>query len=194
MTVAVSRRTGEHRNDYLRPKNAHDGDDVAKQRILRPVPQRLLCGLRETKIERAREELPATIETSRREQLLRADHAEHYAQLVANEILPTVAARQREVSRLDLPASREPRDELRVLVVRMCRDHEHARRDIEPGDGLAQDDCAALLSKQEARREKSRREKRSYHQTFVVFRRALVAGRVSTSERMRCCAALCASE
>ena len=113
----------------------------------------LLGSLRKAEVVGPGEELSPAIDAPGGEELLRADHAQECAELVADEVLAAVAAGEREVARLDVLAAREPRDHLRVLVVRVRADHQHARRDIEAGDGLSQCDCAALLRMQEARRE-----------------------------------------
>jgi LmbE family N-acetylglucosaminyl deacetylase len=49
------------------------------------------------------------------------------AELVADEVLAAVAARQREIRRLDVAPFGEKRDELSVFVVRMRPDHQNAR-------------------------------------------------------------------
>ena len=145
MPVSVARRPAEHRDDDLRPEGAHHRHDVAQDRVLRPVRVRLLGRLREAEVVRAREELPPAVDAPRREQLLGADHAEQRPELVADQVLSAVAARERQIRRLDVPPAREPGEELRVLVVGVRADHQHARRDVEPRHRLTQRDCAALL-------------------------------------------------
>ena len=71
---------------------------------------------------------------ARGEQLLGADHAEHRPELVADEILSAVAAGERQIRRLDVPRLGEIRDELRVFVVGVRADHQHARRRAEALD------------------------------------------------------------
>src|SRR5439155_11578102 len=88
--------------------------------------QRLGWVLREAEIDRPREELPSAVESPRREQFLRADDAELFAELRPQDILPAVAARDGEIRRSIPVAAREVRDELRVLIVLMRRDVEHA--------------------------------------------------------------------
>ena len=87
--------------------------------------------LGESEIERAREVLAAAVDAARGEQLFGADHSERRAELVADQILSAVAAREREIRRLDVPRLGEIGDELRVLVIRMRADHQHARRGAE---------------------------------------------------------------
>ena len=94
MAVPVARRPAENRDDHVRPEITHDADDVAQDRILRPVLVRLFGALRESEIECAREVLMAAVDAPRGEQFLGANRAERVAELVANEILTAVAARQ----------------------------------------------------------------------------------------------------
>jgi hypothetical protein len=145
VAMAVARRPAEHRHDDLRPEGAHHRHDVAQDRVLHPVRVRLLGRLGEAEIVRAREVLPAAVEPPRREQLLGADHPELRSELVADQVLPTVAARQGEIRRLDVLPARQPGEELGVLVVRVSADHQHAPRHVQSRHGLAQRDCAALL-------------------------------------------------
>src|SRR5688500_3391745 len=108
LAVAVARGPGEHRDDYMRAERAHDRDDVAEQ--LLPGPMLVCVGriLREAEIIRAGEVLPGAIDPARRDELLGAHDAERFAQLVADEILSSIAPRQREVRGLDMPAARQP--------------------------------------------------------------------------------------
>ncbi len=94
-----------------------------------------------------------TVEPARGEQLLRPDRAEALAELVADQVLPAVAAREREVGHVHLTPAREPREQLRVLVVRMRTDDEHAAGDGEPAHQLVQCGRAAFLPGGGARRD-----------------------------------------
>ncbi len=109
--------------------------------------ERLLGGLGKAEVEGAGEVLAPAIYASCGKQFFGADHAELHTEFVADEVLATVAACEREVGRFHVASAREPGDELGVLVVRVGADHEHAWRDVETRNGLAQDDCAALLRK-----------------------------------------------
>ena len=109
LPVTVGRRAREDGDDHLRPERAHDRDGVLEQRILRPFAERLVERLREAEVERAREVLTAAIDAARREQLFGADHAEHFAELVADQVLAAVAARERQIRGLDVAALREDR-------------------------------------------------------------------------------------
>jgi hypothetical protein len=154
VAMPVARSAAEHGDDHLRAKGTHDRHHVAQQGIPGPVGVRLLSALAETEIVGAREELSTAVDSTRGEQLLGADHPEQWAELVADEVLSTVAAREREVRGLDLPSAGEPGDELRILVVGMRTDHEDARRDVEPGDRLTERSRATPLGGEEAWREK----------------------------------------
>ena len=157
VTVTIAWGAGKYRHDDLRPEGPHHRHHVAENRVLGPVRVRLLGCLGKAEVVGARKELASSIETARREQLLRANHAEQYAQLVANEILSAVAPREREIARLHLPSARQPCDELRVLVVRMRTDDEYARGDVESGHRFAQHGCAAHQTHQEARRSEGKK-------------------------------------
>jgi hypothetical protein len=82
--------------------------------------------LGEPEVQRPREELAAAVDAPRGQQLLRADQAELLAELRAEHVLPAVPARQRQVRRAVPAPAGQVRDELRVLVVGVRRDVEHA--------------------------------------------------------------------
>jgi hypothetical protein len=107
------------------------------------VPERLLGALAEAEVEGAREVLAPAVEPARGEQLLGAHGAERLAELVADEVLPAVAAGEREVRRLDVAPAGEPGDEPRVLVVGVRADDEDAGRRREPVDQLGEGGGAA---------------------------------------------------
>ena len=122
LAVSVARRSREYREYHVRPECADDSYDVSEQTVLRPVAERLGCSFGKTEIVRPREILVRAIDPPRRQQLLGANHAELFAELVADEILAAVAARQREISCLRSAAARHPGDEIGVFVIRMRRD------------------------------------------------------------------------
>jgi hypothetical protein len=78
-------------------------------------------------------------------ELFGAHGPQPFAELVADEILSTVAAGEREIRRPHMPAAREPRNQERILIVRMRADDEHTRVDAEAQHGLPQSNGAALL-------------------------------------------------
>src|SRR5262245_37275201 len=116
MSVSVARRASPERDDHLWPKRAYNPNDVAEDRVFRPVFVGLFGVLAETEIERAREILTTPIDATSRQQFLRANGAECLAEFVADEVLAAVAAGEREIRRLDVTTAGEPRDELRVFV------------------------------------------------------------------------------
>ena len=71
------------------------------------------------------------VETPRGKQFLGAKDAELLVEVLAQLVLPAVAARQRQVGCAITTAEREPRDELGVLIVRV-------RADVQHGAGGAQ--------------------------------------------------------
>ena len=168
-----------------------------------PVLVRLLRGLRKTEIESAREILVAAVETARREQLLGADGAKRLAELVADQILTAVAAREREIRRLHAAPPREERNQLRVFVVRVRGDHEDPARDRGPAHQLVGFGGAALLrarsggDKHQQRREGSRGAKEGvlHHTVFItpLARRAPPArwGETRASPTIRACSSAC---
>jgi len=92
------------------------------------VLERLRRTLREAEVVCAREVLLRAVDAPRREQLFRADHAECFAQLIADEILPAIAAREGEIRDIRVAPLPEPGDEPRVLVVGMRGNDQHAHR------------------------------------------------------------------
>ena len=74
-------------------------------------------------------------------------------EFVADQVLPAVAAGERQVCRLDVAALGEVGDELGVFVVGVGPDHQHARRGAEPFDGFPQRGGAAVLGNEGSRRD-----------------------------------------
>src|SRR6185369_8524215 len=88
----------EARDDDVGLKSADGPDDVREDAVVAPDGERFVRTFGETEVEGAGEHLLRAVNAPRREQLLRADHAEELALFIADEILPAVAARQREVA------------------------------------------------------------------------------------------------
>ena len=86
---------------------------------------RLVRGLRETEVIGTRELLMCAVDSPRGEQFLGADNAERFAQLIANEILPTVATAQRHIGCFDISTASEPCYQVGVFVVGVRGDPEH---------------------------------------------------------------------
>jgi hypothetical protein len=152
VAVPIGAGATPHRDHHMRTVRADHPHHVGRERLALPLPERLVGILREPEVVGPREELLCAIEPARREQLLAADRAERFAELVADEVLPTVAAREREVRHVHLVPAREPGEELRVLVVGVRADHEHARGGGEPAHQLVQRHRAARLPGGGARR------------------------------------------
>ena len=93
--------------------------------------------LRVPEVLRAREILPPSIQAPGGEQLLGAGHTQLLAELGAEQVLAAVAAREREIGRPVSATARQVGDGLRVLVVRMRRDVEHAAQRAEAAQLLA---------------------------------------------------------
>ena len=126
LAVAVARRAREDRHHDLRPEPPDHVQHVGQQRVARPEPKRFLGRLGVAEIERAREELAGAVELASGEELLGADDAELGAELLADEVLAALTPRERQVGGLDAHATGQQREELRVLVVGVGADHEHA--------------------------------------------------------------------
>ena len=138
-----------------------------KVRITRTMSARTCCRsqmlsvssavLGKAEVNRAGEELPAAVQPPRREQFLRARHAQLFAKLGAEHVLSAIAAREREVGRAVVPAAREVGDELRVFIVRMRGDVEHAAHLIEGAQFLENCRWGKRFRQSKARRAKQRR-------------------------------------
>src|SRR5438105_4992151 len=145
MSVSVAWRAAEDRNDHMRTKIPNDAHDIAENRILWPVLVRLFGALREPKIVRAREVLMSAVDAARGEQLLSANRAEGLTELIADEVLATVTPGEREIRRLHLAPTRQPGDELCILVVGMRGDDENPRVHAEAANELSERGGAGLL-------------------------------------------------
>src|SRR4029453_7847023 len=119
-----------------RPEHPDHADHVAKDLALAPLRFGLGQRLRETVVEGAREELFTPTEAPRLEQFLGADHAERVEQLRADDVLPALSTREREIGDPRLVAPRRPCDKRRVLIVWMRTGKEHARRRLEPSEEM----------------------------------------------------------
>jgi len=144
VAVSVARRTAEEPDHHVRAEGAHHANHVTENTILGPVLVRLVCILAEAEVEGAREVLRATVHPTRREQLLRANRPQRLAEFVADEILATVTAREREIRRFHVTPARQPRDNGRVFVVGVRGHREHTRRGADAGERGAKSRGAAL--------------------------------------------------
>ena len=137
MAVCGARLRSEPRHDHVRTERADHADDVGEDGLPVPDPQRLLVVLRIPEVFRAREILPPPIQAPGHEQLLGAGHTQLLAELGTEQILAAVAAREREIGRTVSTTARQVGDGLRVLIVRMRRDVEHAAQRGEAAQLLA---------------------------------------------------------
>src|SRR5690606_34066802 len=110
----------------IRLEAADHPHDIREDLLSAPDLERLVRGLRVSEISSAREELAASVDAARGEQLLRAYDSQAVPELRTDEVLAAVAAREREVGRVDLRAQRPVGNQARVLVVRMRGDVESA--------------------------------------------------------------------
>src|SRR3989449_11644325 len=114
LPVPVARSAGEDRHDDLRPEPADHRDHVDQQRVPGPETERLVGGLGEAEIVRAREELAGAPPAARRARLLRAEDAELGAELRPDQVLPAFAPAERE-------RSEEHTSELQSRLHLVCR-------------------------------------------------------------------------
>ncbi len=131
LTVAVGLVPGEPRMDHERPEQPDHANHVAEHLAFAPLRLRFRQRLREAVVERAREELLAAIEPPRLKQFLRANDAQRVEQFRTDDVLPALAARQRQIRDARMVTSRGPRDERRVLIVGMRAGMKHARRRLQ---------------------------------------------------------------
>src|SRR4051812_4149622 len=124
--MTIAGRSGERRDDDVWPERAHHRHDIVQNGILGPVRSRLIGRLRESEVVLTSEVLMRAVDPSRGEKLLGSDDAKRFAQLVSNKILTTVAPCQGHVGSLDALTSREPGNQLRVLIIWMSGDPQHA--------------------------------------------------------------------
>ena len=156
MAVSVGARAAPDRVDHLRPERANHGDDVAEHRVTGPVLGRFLGVLGKPKVKCACEILTATVNAPRGEEFFGANRAEWFAEFVADKVLAAIAAREREIRRLDLPPAREPRNGLGVFIVRMRANDEHARRGRESAHQLVEFRRAPVLGVRRWQRDRDR--------------------------------------
>ncbi len=125
LSVSISRRSAERRDDDVGPELANDPDHVPEQVLARPEGECLVRALRVPVVERPREELLPPVQAPRRHELTRSYHAQTLEELRTDQVLSAIAARERQIRGLRSPPPRERRQETGVLVVRMSADQEH---------------------------------------------------------------------
>src|SRR5215211_3146635 len=117
--MAVARSSRKNRQNDLWPECAYHFHHIIQQRILWPVLVRLFSTLGKSKVVSACKILMRTVDATRCKKLLAPDYTECFAELISNQILPAVTAREREVRRLGVSSTLQPRYELTVFVVRV---------------------------------------------------------------------------
>src|SRR5207248_5135012 len=97
-----------------------------ENRIARPEAERLLGRLGVAEVVGASEKLLRAVELARREQLLGPDDSQLGPELLADQVLTTFAAGERQIGGLRAHAARQEDEELCVFVVGMRADHQDA--------------------------------------------------------------------
>ena len=126
------------RDEHVGTKSADDAHDVGEDVVAIPEGERFLVAFRETEIVGAGEKLHAAVDAPRGEQFLGADDPERGAEFGADEVLPAVAAGEREVAGAIAVRAGEAGDQARVFVVGVGGDVKHAAHLVE-GAQLLQD-------------------------------------------------------
>jgi hypothetical protein len=125
---------GKDRDHHLRLEAPDHPHGVLHHRILRPQAQGLVERACVAEVVGAGEELAAAVHRARRQQLAAAQESQPHSELRTDEVLPALAAAEREIGRLAAHAARDEGDERGVLVVRMRADHQQALVDGELGE------------------------------------------------------------
>ncbi len=122
LPVSVAGRAAEQPYQHMRLERSHHSHHIAEQRIARPVFERFISALGEPEVVCAREVLHPVVKAPGGEKLLRANHSERLAELVPDQILSAISAREREIAGAHVPATREKGNETRVFIIRMRAD------------------------------------------------------------------------
>src|SRR5437763_4131154 len=124
MTVTRRPREAEHHN--VGPVVTNYPHNVAENAVVTPFLQGFCGGFGKTKIDGPCKKLLRAVDLARIQQLLGANDAQLRALLGADQVLATLAARQRKVRRAHMPAAREVCKHGGALVVGVRCDHEHS--------------------------------------------------------------------
>jgi hypothetical protein len=138
LAVTVGGGAREAGVDHERAEGANHAHHVAEHLALVPLRRRLVARFGEPVVERPREELLAAVEPPRLQQLLGADDSEGVEELGADDVLPALAAVQRQVGHARVVAARHAGDEARVFIVGMRAGVEHAGRGLQALEELHQ--------------------------------------------------------
>src|SRR3977135_3329436 len=116
MPMPVAGRAGEYQNHDIRPESPDVVHHVAQNLVAIPFLKRLVGGLRESEIDGAREILLGSVDPPGCEQLLAADDPEFVALLGADQVLPTLAAGERQIGGSHMTAKSQIGQDLFALV------------------------------------------------------------------------------
>ena len=145
MTVTVGGRSAPPRIDHERPEHANHAHHVAEDLALVPARGGFVAPLREAEVECAREELLAAVQTTGLQQLLGADDAERIEQLAADDVLPALAAIERQIRDARVIAAGCARQKRRVFIVGMRAGVQHAGRRLQSLQQLHQAGRAGVV-------------------------------------------------
>ena len=176
LAVSVRRSSAEHRHNDLGTEGANHPDDVAEQRVSRPVLERFLGRLRIAEVVGPGEVLGRPVHPAGSEQLSRPHDAEPLAHLGADQVLAPLSPVQRQVRRSRAPAPRQGGEQRGVLVVGMRADDEHALDSVQLTD---EESCAQgtggagqhLLARQVAREQAEKGPEETQLQESALRRR-----------------------
>ncbi len=136
LTVPVARSSRKAQDDHVGPELPDSPHNVAQNALFAPLLHRFLRGFGESEVNCARKELVRAVDAPSRQQLLGANQTQPVTLFRADVILPALAARQRQVPRLELPPLGEISEHRRVLVVGMGGDHKYAANALELAERL----------------------------------------------------------
>ena len=138
LSVAVGLVARKPRMNHEWPEQPNDANHVAEDLAL--VPFRLGLGqrFREAVVECAREELLAAVEPPRLQQFLGANDTKRVEQLRPDDVLPALAACQRQIRDARVVASCRPRHERRVFIIGMGARVEDARGRLQASEEIGQ--------------------------------------------------------
>ena len=134
LAVPARAIVAEDRQDDLRLEAPKDAHSVGEQRLFRPLAEGLWQRPGVAEVEGAGEVLPRAIDAARRQQLLGAQNSQRFAEIGSDQVLPPLAARQREVGRLTAELARHQRQRRRVFVVGMGADDQQPAMRLELGE------------------------------------------------------------
>lgn len=131
MAMAAALGGREAREDNVRTETADGANDVAENALFAPEGESLRGGFTETEVNGSREELFATIELARGEELLCADDTEEFGLLGTDQVLPAFAAGGGKISGTQVLSARKVGDHRFPFVIGMCAQNEDAAEGIQ---------------------------------------------------------------